>query len=63
VVPIACRIISEANPYGLKNLQDTPNGALKIILKIVERDDMFAAWITSPTFFDDLELLYFVHHP
>jgi hypothetical protein len=43
-------------------MQDAPRAAFKIIMQIVERDDMFAAWITSTAFFDDLETLYSLHH-
>jgi hypothetical protein len=38
-------------------------GYFKIIQMIIARDAMFAGWLDSPSFHEDLEILYFLYQP
>ena len=58
-----CRKVSECQAYGVKNHQETQEGYFKIIQSVIARDDMFAGWLDSPNFQEDLENLYFLYEP
>ncbi len=62
---ILCRRISEiqickADKFGNKEFDLY---YLKIIIELMQMDEFLHAWLSSESFFEDLENLYFIHLP